>query len=175
MDEVYYHFTDADDYSTALPYVNAGKKIIGVNSFSKAYGLAGLRLGYAYSTPEIAAYVRMLIKPFFINTLSLEAAIAALSDKEHLQKTANLIQTEKPRLYQVLDEVGMHYWKSQGNFILIKPTMDIKAFEEEMLKEGLMVRPVANFGAPGCVRVTIGTREANDAFIAALKSINQQS
>ena len=171
MDEVYYHFTDAKDFTTALPYIKAGKKIIGVNSFSKAYGLAGLRLGYAYSTPEIAAYVRMLIKPFFINTLSLEAAIAALADKDHLEKTAMLIQSEKPRVYQALDEVGMHYWKSQGNFILIKPAIDIKEFENKMLKEGVMVRPVANFGAPGCVRVTIGTREANDAFISALKKM----
>ena len=168
MDEVYHHFTNVDDYATALSYVQSGKKIMGINSFSKAYGLAGLRLGYAYSTPELANYIQKLVKPFLINTLSLEAAIAALDDNEHLQKTIALIHLEKPRLYQALEESGIHYWKSQGNFILIRPNIDPALFESKMLEQGVMVRPVANFGAPGCVRVTIGTREANDAFIRAL-------
>jgi len=85
FDEVYFQFADAPDYVRPLHYVKKGKNVIGINSFSKAYGLAGLRLGYAYFTPKIAKYVRQLIKPFFVNTLALEAGIAALSDKAFLK------------------------------------------------------------------------------------------
>ena len=171
LDEVYFQFADAPDFVRPLHYVKKGKNIIGINSFSKAYGLAGLRLGYAYFTPKIAKYVRQLIKPFFVNTLALEAGIAALSDKAFLKKTVNLVLREKKYLYKELDKTGIHYWKTQGNFILLKPEMDISDFEDAMLRQGVMVRPVAGFGAPGCVRVTIGTREANKAFIAALKTL----
>lgn len=171
LDEVYYQFADAADYTTALPYVKAGKKIIGLNSFSKAYGLAGLRIGYAYSTPEIANYIRQLCKPFLVNALSMEAAIAALEDKEFIQQTVDLIQTEKEYLYRELDKNGIQYWKTQANFILTKPKVSPQVFEEQLQKEGIMIRPTTNFGAPNCARVTIGTHEANEAFINALNKI----
>ena len=171
LDEVYFHFAEAKDYTTALPYVLAGKNVIGLNSFSKTYGLAGLRLGYAYTTPQLAAYIQRLYKPFQVNTLALEAGIAALGDKEFLQKTISLIQKERLFLYEHLDRLEMQYWKSQSNFILLKPTMDAKQLVELLQQEGIMVRPVAGFGAPGCVRVTVGTREANAAFIDALEKV----
>lgn len=171
LDEVYYHFANAKDYTTAMPFVNAGHQMIGVNSFSKTYGLAALRIGYCYSTPAIAGYIRQLCKPFLINKLSLEAGIAALSDTEFVQEIVDLIQTEREYLYKKLDKIGIPYWKTQGNFILIKPDISANEFEDFMLNEGVMVRPVANFGAPGCVRVTIGTREANKAFVKALKQL----
>lgn len=171
LDEVYYHFADAKDYTTALPFVQKGHQIIGVNSFSKTYGLASMRVGYCYSTPEIATYIRQICKPFLISKLSHEAAIAALDDLEFINEVVELVQKERKFLYKELDKIGIHYWKAQGNFILLKPDMPTADFEEKMLWEGVMVRPVGNFGAPGCVRVTVGTREANKAFIKALKKI----
>lgn len=171
MDEVYFQFADAEDFVRPLPYVLEGKQVIAVNSFSKAYGLAGLRVGYAYSTIEIAQYVRQLRRPFMLNTLSMEAAMAALQDDEFIQKTVNLIQTEKQYLYNELDKTGIKYWKTQANFILLKPAMKDTDFEAKMLEQGVMVRPVVNFGAPGCIRVTIGTHEANVAFIEGLNKI----
>lgn len=170
-DEVYYQFATAEDYSTALPYAVAGKNVIGINSFSKAYGLAGLRVGYAYSTPEIARYLNLMRRPFMLNTLSLEAAKAALHDSAFIEKTVANINAGKAFLYPELEKLDIPYWKSQTNFILIKPAMDSLEFEAKMLEEGVMVRPVANFGAPGCVRVTIGTEEANEAFVAALRVV----
>ena len=170
-DEVYYQYVTADDYVRALPYVQAGKNVIAINSFSKAYGLAGLRVGYAYSTPQIAQYIQQLRRPFMINSLSMSAAIAALADTEFIQQTVALIHQEKPYLYAVLDQLGLKYWKTQANFLLIKPNMDTALFEARMLEEGIMVRQTASFGAPGCVRVTIGTREANAAFVAALQQV----
>jgi len=171
LDEVYALFADAPDYTTAVPYVKEGKNIIGLNSFSKTFGLAGLRLGYAYSTPELADYVQRLYKPFMINTLSLEAAIAGLSDVEFLEKSTSLVKRERAFLYNALDRLGMHYWPSQANFILLRPSMTDKDFEQKILQEGIMVRPVSGFGAPGCVRVTVGDREANEAFIKALEVV----
>lgn len=171
LDEVYFHFAEAADYTTALPYVLAGKNVIGLNSFSKTYGLAGLRLGYAYTTPKLAEYVQRLYKPFQVNTLALEAGIAALSDTDFLHKTVTLVQKERLFVYKHLDRLGIQYWKSQANFILMKPKIDAKQLVELLQKEGIMVRPVAGFGAPGCVRVTVGTREANAAFIGALEKV----
>lgn len=171
LDEVYYRFADAPDYCTAMDFVKAGKQVIGVNSFSKTYGLAALRLGWGYSTPEIAQYLLMYNRPFLINQLSLEAAIAALSDEEFVQKTVDTVVSERPKIYAGLDQLNVQYWTSQGNFILIKPPMDAGEFETAMFKEGIMVRPVANFGAPGCVRVSVGTAEANAAYLEALARV----
>ncbi len=171
IDEVYFQFAQAEDYTTALPYVDHDKNVIAINSFSKAYGLAGLRIGYAYSTEKIAQYMSQLRVPFMLNTLSMEAAIAALEDKEFINITVNLINSEKRFLYRELNKIGIKYWKSEANFITIKPDMDDKLFEEKMIEQGIMVRRVASFGHLGCVRVTIGDRQANRAYVRALRSI----
>lgn len=169
LDEVYYHFADAPDFTTAMPYVKAGKKIIAVNSFSKTYGLAALRIGYSYATPEIASYLRRLYRPFLINTIALNAAIAALQDTEFIAQTVALVQEERQRFYPVFEAKGITYWKGQGNFILFRPLLEVNQFIDEMLENhGVMVRDAGSFGAPGCVRVTIGTKEANDAFLNGL-------
>ena len=170
-DEVYFQYADAPDFTTALPYVKEGKNVIGLNSFSKAYGLAGMRIGYAYSTPRIIKYISQLYKPFLLNTLAHKAAIAALSDTEFIEKTVKTVHEEKAYLYKELDKLPIKYWKSQGNFILMKPEMNDKEFETKMQGEGVMVRPVAGFGAPDCVRVTIGHRKSSKAFIAGLKVV----
>ncbi len=171
FDEVYYQFADAEDYVRPLPYIQEGKNVIAVNSFSKAYGLAGLRIGYSYSTVEIATYLQQLRIPFMINALSLAAATAALQDDAFIKQTVQLVHTEKEYLYQQLEQLGIPHWTTQANFILIKPPMDAFEFEDAMLQEGVMVRPVAGFGAPDCVRVTIGNREANEAFVKGMKSV----
>lgn len=171
LDEVYFQFADQTDYSTALPYVLERKNIIGVNSFSKAYGLAGLRVGYAYTHPKLADYIRQLHRPFLLNALSLNAAIGALSDSEFLRQTVELVQEERNFLYEGLNQIPITYWRSQGNFILTKPPIPPKEFENQMLTQGIMVRPVENFGAKGCVRITIGTRAANLAMLAALRTV----
>ena len=170
-DEVYYQYADAEDYTTGLPYVDAGMNVIGVNSFSKAYGLAGMRVGYGYTTERIAKYISQVRRPFHISTLAMDGAMAALTDKAFIKKTVDLVQAEKDYIYKNLDKLGIKYWKTQANFITLKPKMKDKTFEEAMLKQGVMVRPVANFGAPDCIRVTIGDREANQKYLRALKKI----
>ena len=170
LDEVYYHFADAEDFTTALPYVKEGKNIIAVNSFSKTYGLAALRIGYMYSTPEIAGYLRRLYRPFLINIIGLNAGIAALSDTEFINETVEIVQTERPRFYKLFDELGITYWKTQANFVLFKsPIEPTLLIDELLLESGVMVRNAGSFGAPGCIRVTIGTKDANDAFFVGMK------
>lgn len=171
LDEVYALFADAEDYSDAVPFVNSGKNVIGVNSFSKTFGLAGIRLGYAYSTPEISDYLQRLYKPFPLSTLTLEAGIAALSDTDFLEGALSMVKNERPYIYKELDRLGMKYYPSQANFILIRPTTDPDQMTQDLLREGIMVRPVAGFGAPGCLRVTVGDREANSAYITALEKV----
>lgn len=174
LDEVYHHFADADDYVTAMPYVKDGHQVIGLNSFSKAYGLAGLRMGYGYGPEKIMTYVRQLWKPFFLNSIANAAMAAALTDTEFIQKTTDHIIAERNYLFGEFDKMGLEYWRSQGNFIMVRPPMNEKLFEEKMLYHGIMIRPVSGFGAPGCVRITIGTKEANRVVVNAITSIIQE-
>ncbi len=171
FDEVYRHFVDAEDYTSALPYIVDGKQVIAVNSFSKSHGLAGMRMGYAYGPENVIKYIRQLWKPFLMNTLAIEAMIAALSDDDFIAKTRNLILSEKEYLYKELDKLGITYWKSQGNFIMIQPPIAEAEFEEHMLIHGIMVRPITSFGAKQCIRVTIGTTAANRAYIKGLQAL----
>jgi histidinol-phosphate aminotransferase len=171
-DEAYYQYVGQPDYPRAQDYIERGKNVIGLHSFSKAYGLAGLRLGYIFSTPKITEYLRHLRRPFMVNSLSMEAGMAALDDWEHLAATLKLIHTEKKWLYQELDKLKIQYWKTEANFILIRPEKDAEIFTAKLLEAGIMVRTTGVMGAPGCVRVTIGTREMNVAFILAVMNMD---
>ena len=104
-DEVYHQYVDAPDYTTALPFVQEGYPIIGINSFSKIYGLAALRIGYAYSTPEIAGYLQKIIRPFLINGYSLAAALSALTDQTFISEVSQKIKKERIRLQEGLSSV----------------------------------------------------------------------
>lgn len=169
-DEVYYQFASAEDYVTGMHYVQKGYPFICVNSFSKAYGLAGLRVGYAYTTLELGQYLNKVKRPFMINTLTTEAAIAALSDHKHIENTIKYVEEGKIFLYKVFEDLGIEYWPCQTNFILFTPPIEEMAMVDHMHKNGVMVRPGGNFGAPGKIRVTIGTKEANETFASAMVS-----
>jgi len=171
LDEVYRHFADADDYSTALPYVLEGHNVIGLNSFSKTYGLAGQRIGYCYTTETIANYIRLIQKPFLLPLTSMEAAIGALNDTDFIAETVKTVLEGRDYLSKAFDELGIHYWPSQANFFIIDPPLPEMEFTDKIMDEGIMVRPVSQFGAPGKVRITIGNQEANEALVKALRKI----
>ncbi|MBO0322938.1 aminotransferase class I/II-fold pyridoxal phosphate-dependent enzyme [Muricauda sp. CAU 1633] len=173
FDEVYRHFADAEDYVTALPYVEQGHNVIGLNSFSKTYGLAGQRIGYCYTTATIANYIRLIQKPFLLPLTSMEAAIGALNDTEFIAQTVKTVLEGREYLAQAFDELGIQYWPTQANFFIIDPPLPEMEFTDKMMDEGIMVRPVSQFGAPGKVRVTIGNAEANAALVKALRKIMQ--
>jgi histidinol-phosphate aminotransferase len=174
-DEVYWHYVDDADFPRAIDYIKRGKNVIGLHSFSKAYGLAGLRLGYAFSTPEISSYLNRIRRPFMINTLTMEAGLAALRDDEHICATKKIISEEKPWLYRQFDRLDITYWKSQANFIFFQSPVPNEISVPRMLELGIMIRPAEAFGAEGCIRVTIGTHDANMAFINALEKIMNEN
>ncbi|UII80894.1 histidinol-phosphate transaminase [Flagellimonas sp. CMM7] len=169
FDEVYRHFADAKDYVTALPYVKSGNNVIAINSFSKTYGLAGQRIGYCYTTAKIANYIRQIHKPFLLPITSIEAAIGALNDELFVEKTVKTIHAGRKYLMYEFEKLGITYWPTQGNFFIIDPPIPEFDFTDRLMKEGVMVRPVTQFGAPGKVRITIGDQESNEALINALK------
>ena len=169
-DEVYFHFAEQEDFVRGLPYVLQGKSVIALNSFSKAYGMAGMRIGYGYSSEKIASYLRKLPTPFPINALSTNAAIAALNDTDFIEMTVSKTKEGKAYLYEELSKLNIPFWKSQANFILLNPNMDALELEEKMLAKGIMVRPSKNFGFHG-IRLTVGTMEQNKMVISALKEI----
>ncbi len=171
FDEVYRHFADADDYISALPYVLEGHNVIGLNSFSKTYGLAGQRIGYCYTTETIANYIRLIQKPFLLPLTSMEAAIGALNDTDFIAETVKTVLKGREYLAKAFDELGIPYWPSQANFFIIDPPLPEMEFTDKLMDEGIMVRPVSQFGAPGKVRITIGDAEANAALVNALKKI----
>jgi histidinol-phosphate aminotransferase len=173
-DEVYYQYVEQSDYPRAQDYIEKEKNVIGLHSFSKAYGLAGLRIGYIFSTKTIMGYLRRLRRPFMINSLSMEAAMAALDDWNHLAETLRVNLSEKRWFYRQLDKLKIHYWKTDANFILMRPAIDPDLFAKRILKDGIMIRTAGIMGAPGCVRVTIGTRDMNEAFIVALSKFYQE-
>ncbi len=168
LDEVYRHFADAEDYSSGLPFVLGGKNIIAINSFSKTYGLAGLRVGYCYAPLELSNYMRKICKPFLLSTMALEGAIAALEDVDFVNRTVALVRAERKYVLNGLDSLKIKYWPTQGNFVLIDPPVPDMEFVSFLEQRGIMVRPVGNFGAPGKVRISFGTREANTALLEAL-------
>jgi len=171
FDEVYRHFADADDYTTALPYVLKGYNILGLNSFSKTYGLAGMRIGYAYTTKTIANYLRLIHKPFLVPLPSLEAAIGALNDHKFIKETVNTIEEGRKFLAESFDSLGIKFWPTQANFFIIEPPFPEIEFTNKLMEQGIMVRPVSQFGAPGKVRITVGNHGANKALVEALKKI----
>ncbi len=171
FDEVYRHFADAKDYVSALPFVKEGHNIIAINSFSKTYGLAGQRIGYCYSTATIANYIRQIHKPFLLPITSIEASIGALNDTLFIENTVKTVRKGKKYLADSFSMLGIKYWPTQGNFFIVDPPIPEFDFTDKLMAEGIMVRPVSQFGAPGKVRITIGTQEANEALVNALKKI----
>lgn len=171
FDEVYWHFADAQDYTTALPYISKYPNLIAINSFSKTYGLASLRVGYAYMDVEVAAYVRQICKPFLMTKLSLEGAIASLKDSEFIQKTVDTIHSENVYIEAQFNELGIQFYPTEANFYLIHPPIPSPEFVQFLAEEGIAVRPVDNFGAPGKVRISIGTREANEALMQSIRKL----
>lgn len=171
-DEVYHHFVTSTDYPRASDYIAQGRPVVALHSFSKAYGLAGIRLGYAFSTPAIAKYLQRIRRPFMINTLSMLAGMAALKDVIHLRETQELVKKEKLWLYSELSLLGFTFWRSEANFILFRSPVPVATFVQEMLDYGIMVRGTDALRAPGCVRVSIGTPEANQSFIEGCRKIS---
>ncbi len=170
MDEAYDTFINVDDFPKSLNYIGK-KNVIVMRTFSKAYGLAGLRIGYAIANQDLVSSMEKARQPFNVNMLALVAAIAALSDKEFLHKTRDLVLEGKNYLCEEFKKLGLSYVPSEANFILIDMARDGVGVFKEMLKCGVIVRDMQQYGLKNYIRVTIGTDRENKKFIKALKKV----
>ena len=141
-----------------------------LRTFSKIYGLAGLRIGYGIAKKEIINILNRARPPFNVNSLAQVAALASLNDREHLDKSKKLIKEGKKFLYQILEKMRIPFVPTQANFILIKIGKKNKEVVSELLKRGIIVREMGSYNLPQYIRLTIGTREENEIFIRELKS-----
>lgn len=171
FDEAYKEFAEYSQgkvYPDTLRHLDR-KNVIITRSFSKAYGLAGIRIGYGVSSATIINYLERLREPFNVNSLAQAAAIAALDDKKFLRKTLKAVETGKRFICKNLDEMGLDYVKSAANFILINVKTDGQQIFKKLLKKGVIVRGMDVWGLKNYIRVTIGTMDENKKFIKELR------
>ena len=149
--------------------MRAGQPVFCLRTFSKAYGIAGLRIGYLVGPPEYVAEMNKVREPFNTNHLAQVAAVAALADERHLRRVVRLNRRERERLGAELTALGLDVIPSEANFLLVGMRRDGNALYQELLRRGVIVRPVGNYGYPQHLRITVGLPEQNDRFLAALR------
>jgi histidinol-phosphate aminotransferase len=170
VDEAYQECNDDPDASSALRLLAAHPNLIVTRTFSKAYALAGLRVGYAIGAPETVAVLERLRESFNLNTVALSAAEAALDDVEHLRRVLAFNQAERERLAGNLRNLGLRVWPSRTNFLLVGFGSVERANEMEwrLCEQAIIVRPMGGYGLGHCLRVSIGTVAENDRFLSTL-------
>jgi histidinol-phosphate aminotransferase len=171
MDEAYFEYVDAPDYPNGLDYLKKRKNVLVTRTFSKCYGLAGLRIGYAVGDAELIDYLNRGRQPFNVNTLAQVGAMAALDDSEHLERTRALNRSEMARITPGIQELGCVVTPSQANFILVDFKRDVGPVFDAMLRLGVIVRPMVGYGLATSARVTMGTAEQNDKLLAVMAKV----
>lgn len=166
MDEAYYEYVRDPDYADSMKWFRKGKDILILRTFSKIYGLAGLRIGYGIANKDIITEINRLRPPFNTNSLAQVAALAALKDEEHIKKSRQINEDGKRFLYIELERLNIQYVPTEANFIYI-PLGDSMSLYDALLKRGVIIRPMG----PEAIRVTIGLPYENRRFIEALKEV----
>jgi histidinol-phosphate aminotransferase len=169
VDQAYFEYIDHPDYPDAVErYLKAGRRVVVLRTFSKIYGLAGLRVGYAVGPSDVCASLAKVRRPFDVTTPAQVAALASLDDSAELARRRAVNAGGLQRLEAILREHGFEPVPSVGNFLYVETGGDAKELFEQLLREGIIVRPLAGFGAPTAVRITVGTPEELDLFGSAL-------
>ena len=166
MDEAYYEYVSDPEYADSMKWFRKGKDILVLRTFSKVFGLAGLRIGYGIAKAEIIAEMNKLRLPFNTNSIAQVAALKALEDREHVGKSREINETGKTYLYRELERLGLSFVPTEANFIYM-PVEDSASLYDQLLQKGVIVRPMG----PKALRVTIGLPEENARFIEALSTI----
>ena len=168
LDEAYNEYIPAAEHVDTTPWVNEFPNLVLTRTFSKIYGLAGLRVGYALASAEVADLMNRIRQPFNCNNLALAAATAALGDHEFLTRSHDSNRVGMAQIVNGVKRLGLDHIPSHGNFVCIKPG-DAAAVNQKLLKQGVIVRPIAGYGLPDWLRVTIGTEAENQRFLEALE------
>jgi histidinol-phosphate aminotransferase len=171
LDEAYGDFVEDPFYPSGLDYIKERKQVVVLRTFSKVYGLAGLRIGYALGREDIVDCLYQVRDPFPVHRLAQVAAVAALNDQDHAIRSIQFVYEGKRYLYRELDRMNLIYVPSEANFIFIDFERDSEKVFQALLREGIIIRPGKIWGYPTCARVTIGRAEDNQRFIKALKKI----
>ena len=172
VDEAYFEYVGAPDYPNSIDYQTAGRTILTLRTFSKLYGLAGLRIGYAVGPKEMVGLMHRVRQPFNVNAPAQWAALAALDDGEHVERSLRVNREGMEYLKREIERLGLEQVPSQANFILIRVGDGASVFKK-LLQRGVIVRPMGAYKLPEYIRVTVGTAKENGRFINELKAIIQ--
>ncbi|MEW6378247.1 MAG: histidinol-phosphate transaminase [bacterium] len=173
IDEAYYEYVEDAAFPDSLAWLRAhpDHPVLIARTFSKIYGLAGLRVGYGIGSPDLISLMNRVRQPFNVNSLALVAAEAALQDDEFLNRNREVNRRGYEYLCREFDRLQVPHVPSVANFILVDVGRDGKAFSDRMLGEGVIVRPVKEYGLPNSVRITIGLEEENRKLIQAMEKV----
>ncbi len=171
LDQAYYEYADCYGSDAGLEYVRAGLPVIVLRTFSKIYGLAGLRIGYGAAPAEVVADLNRVREPFNVNSAAQAAALAALEDEEHVQRSRALVAEGQAQLREGLLKLGLEPVPSQANFCFVDVKVDSRKVFQELLQRGVIIRTGDIFGHPTYIRVTFGTAEQNRRFLEALEEV----
>lgn len=169
LDEAYFEYVRKPDYPDGLEFINEHSNLIVVRTFSKAYGLAGLRIGYGIASEQITDLLNRVRQPFNVSQAAQIGALAALEDPEHIARSRELNQQQMRRLCTACDELGLPYIPSVANFLTIEFGQDAAKIQRSLLEQGIIVRPLDNYEMPHHLRVTIGRSHEIDQLIDAVK------
>jgi histidinol-phosphate aminotransferase len=167
VDEAYFEYVTHAEYPDSLDYLKEGRNILALRTFSKIYGLAGLRIGYGITKPELAEFMNKVRQPFNTNSLAQIGALAALADRKHVEKSIAINNEGKQYLYQSFQQLGVSYIPTETNFILFETALDGKDVYTALLKQGVIIRPMGGKR----LRVTIGLPEENKRFVGELEKV----
>lgn len=171
VDEAYVEYVDEADYPDASQWLQKYPNLIVTRTFSKAYGLASLRVGYSLSNPQIADLLNRVRQPFNVNSMAQAAALAALEDQEFIRRAVEVNRLGMQQLIAGFERLGLEYIPSVGNFITVDLGRPVGEVDPELLKRGVIARPVANYGMPNHLRVSIGLESENHRLLSALEEV----
>lgn len=171
MDEAYYEFVTDNEYPDSLALLSKYPNMIVMRTFSKAYGLAGLRVGYGIGDSELVKHFNAIIGPFDVNIMAQAAAAAAIDDLEFVRMSRDSNSEGREYLYRELNSMGIPYIRTQSNFIAVNVMEDDNRIFGELIKKGIIVKSGSSLKMPGYIRVSIGSMDQNKKFISALKDI----
>lgn len=174
LDEAYMEFAQDADTPRAVEYLNKDDRIVGLRTFSKAYGIAGLRIGYGIMHKDVADLLERVRQPFNVNILAQAAAEASIKDREHLSKTIENNEQGKAFLTKALQNIGFKVYPSYTNFLLIDIGKDAQRLCKALLPKGVIIRYMGSYGLNNFVRITIGTPEENEHCVEAIKEALSQ-
>jgi histidinol-phosphate aminotransferase len=168
LDQAYYEYIDDPEYVDGLEFLKAGRKVVVLRTFSKIYGLAGLRVGYGVGPAELVTAIAKVRRAFDVNSFAQVAALASLDAPDEVARRRAVNAEGIVQLERIMREHGLEPPPSVANFLFAEVGEDSRPLFEQLLREGVIVRPAGGFGAPGAIRVTVGTPEENELFGDAL-------